>query len=105
MADEELMDLVATTDADAFSVLYDRHITAAYSLAYRIAGSQSPAETSRRRHFLSVWRSAQRYDSRQGSVRGERPPRSRAGTVLGRCPGRGKRSFCPRARAQRTPCS
>jgi len=69
MADEDLMALVAATDADAFSVLYDRHITAAYSLAYRIAGSQSLADDVTQAAFLSVWRSAGRYDSRQGSVR------------------------------------
>lgn len=69
MADEELMGLVATLDADAFSVLYDRHITAAYSLAYRIVGGQSLADDATQAAFLSVWRSAERYDSRRGSVR------------------------------------
>ena len=63
------MGLVAATDADAFSVIYDRHITAAYSLAHRIAGSESLADDVTQAAFLSVWRSAQRYDSRLGSVR------------------------------------
>lgn len=69
MADEELMGLAAAADPDAFSALYDRHITAAYSLAYRIVGGQSLADDVTQEAFLSVWRSAARYDSRKGSVR------------------------------------
>ena len=69
MADEELMALVADADADAFEVVYDRHIGAAYSLARRICGEGQAAEDSCQDAFLAVWRSAARYDARIGSVR------------------------------------
>jgi RNA polymerase sigma-70 factor (ECF subfamily) len=69
MADEELMALVADADADAFEVVYDRHIGAAYSLARRICGDGPGAEDSCQDAFLAIWRSAGRYDARIGSVR------------------------------------
>jgi RNA polymerase sigma-70 factor (ECF subfamily) len=69
MADEELMALVADADADAFEVVYDRHIGAAYSLARRICGDGPGAEDSCQDAFLAIWRSAGRYDARVGSVR------------------------------------
>lgn len=69
LADEDLMVLVARTDPDAFEVVYDRHCGAAYSLAYRILGSAGPAEDACQDAFLSIWRSAGRYDAGVGSVR------------------------------------
>jgi hypothetical protein len=36
LADEDLISLVAAGDAFAFSVLYDRHSRAAYSLAHTV---------------------------------------------------------------------
>jgi RNA polymerase sigma-70 factor (ECF subfamily) len=69
MADEELLALVADADADAFEVVYDRHIGVAYSLARRICGDGTEAEDSCQDAFLAIWRSAARYDARAGSVR------------------------------------
>ena len=69
MADEELMDLVADMDPEAFELVYDRHAQAAYSLCYRIAGSRALADDMCQETFLSIWRSAGRYDRRLGSVR------------------------------------
>jgi RNA polymerase sigma-70 factor (ECF subfamily) len=69
MADEDLMSLVADTDADAFAVVYDRHAGAAFSLAHRICGARTVAEDVCQEAFLAVWRSAGRYDARLGSVR------------------------------------
>ncbi len=69
MADEELMSLVAAANADAFEVVYDRHIAAAYSLARRICGDGPSAEDSCQDAFMAIWRSAARYDPRVGSVR------------------------------------
>jgi RNA polymerase sigma-70 factor (ECF subfamily) len=69
MADEDLMALVADTDADAFEVVYDRHAGAAFSLAHRICGARTVAEDVCQEAFLAVWRSAGRYDARLGSVR------------------------------------
>lgn len=69
LADEDLMRRVAAGDTSAFSVLYDRHSTVAYSLAYRIAGRQATADDIVQEAFLSLWRAAGRYDERRGSVR------------------------------------
>ena len=69
LADEELMHLVKDGDGDAFELLYDRHGTAAFSLAYRILGQRSAAEDATQEAFISIWRSRERYDSVRGSVR------------------------------------
>ena len=69
LADEELMELVAGNDADAFEVVLERHADAAFSLAYRICGRRSLAEDIAQEAFLAVWRSGARYDRARGSVR------------------------------------
>jgi RNA polymerase sigma-70 factor (ECF subfamily) len=69
LADEELMVLVAGADPDAYAVLYDRHITAAYSLAHRICGEPAGADDATQEAMLAVWRSAGSYRSHLGSVR------------------------------------
>ena len=69
MADEELMGLVAEMDPAAFEVIYDRHSRAVYSLCHRIVRSPSLADDVCQEAFLSLWRSAGRYDRRLGSVR------------------------------------
>ena len=60
---------VAQGDDRAFSVMYDRHSTAAYSLAYRMCGKRSAADDVVQEAFLSVWRAGHRYDSTRGSLR------------------------------------
>ena len=69
LADEELMRLVQGGDPRAFEVIYERHATAAFSLAYRMCGSTSAAEDVAQEAFLSIWRSRLRYDQARGSVR------------------------------------
>jgi RNA polymerase sigma-70 factor (ECF subfamily) len=69
LADEELMQLVYRSRADAFEVIYDRHVDAAFSLAVRICGQRSLAEDVVQEAFLSLWRSQARYDRARGSVR------------------------------------
>src|SRR3954471_642719 len=69
LADEDLMQLVRRGDADAFGVVYDRHASSAYSVAYRMMGSRSAAEDVTQEAFLSAWRSGARYDRGRGSVR------------------------------------
>ncbi len=63
------MQLVAGADADAFEVILERHADAAFSLAYRMCGRRSLAEDVAQESFLSLWRSAARYDRARGSVR------------------------------------
>jgi RNA polymerase sigma-70 factor (ECF subfamily) len=69
LADEELMKLVHDGDVRAFEVVFDRHASAAFSLAYRMCGRRAAAEDIVQESFLSLWRSASGYDPRRGSVR------------------------------------
>jgi RNA polymerase sigma-70 factor (ECF subfamily) len=69
LGDEELMRLVAGGDARAFELIYERHSTVAFSLAYRICGVGTAAEDVTQEAFLAIWRSGARYDRRRGSVR------------------------------------
>lgn len=63
------MRLVQRGDARAFEAIYDRHGSAAFSLAYRIAGNRSAAEDIVQEAFLSVWRSSVRYNPERGNLR------------------------------------
>src|SRR5262249_33645199 len=69
LADEDLMQLVRRGDARAFETVYERHATAAFSLAYRMTGKRNLAEDVVQEAFLSLWRSGARYDRTRGSVR------------------------------------
>jgi RNA polymerase sigma-70 factor (ECF subfamily) len=68
-ADEDLISLVQTNDAEAFATLYDRHSRTAYSLAYRMMGERQAAEDLVQDAFLKLWHSAARYRPERGSVR------------------------------------
>ena len=61
--------LVGDRDADAFEVIFDRHGSAAFSLAYRMCGQRSIAEDVVQESFLSLWRTAARYEPSRGGVR------------------------------------
>ena len=69
LADEDLMSLVRDGEPRAFEVIFDRHSSAAFSLAYRMCGRRAMAEDVVQEAFLSLWRSGARYDRRRGSVR------------------------------------
>jgi RNA polymerase sigma-70 factor (ECF subfamily) len=69
LADEDLMQLVAGGDARAFELVYERHATAVFSLAYRICGAHAAAEEIAQEAFLAIWRSGARYDRSRASVR------------------------------------
>ena len=69
LADEDLISLVETGDADAFAALYDRHNRAAFSLAYRMMGERQAAEDLAQDAFLKAWRGASSYRAERGSVR------------------------------------
>ena len=63
------MELVEEGDARAFEVIFDRHASAAFSLAYRMCGRRVVAEEVVQEAFVSLWRSGARYDRARGSVR------------------------------------
>jgi len=63
------MQFVHGGEADAFEVIFDRHASAAFSLAYRMCGRRAMAEDIVQESFLSLWRSGARYDRGRGSVR------------------------------------
>jgi RNA polymerase sigma-70 factor, ECF subfamily len=69
LADEDVIQLVRRGDARAFEIVYERHSAAAFSLAYRMMGTRAGAEDVTQEAFLSMWRSAARYDQARGSVR------------------------------------
>jgi RNA polymerase sigma-70 factor (ECF subfamily) len=69
LADEELMELVDGGEMRAFEVVFDRHASAAYSLAFRMCGRRALAEDIVQEAFLSLWRSGAGYDRARGSVR------------------------------------
>jgi RNA polymerase sigma-70 factor (ECF subfamily) len=69
LADEDLMQLIRRGDARAFEVIYERHSSAAFSLAYRMTGARGLAEDVAQDAFLSIWRSGARYERGRGSVR------------------------------------
>src|SRR5215208_8336531 len=69
LADEDLMQLVRRGQAQAFELVYERHASAAFSLAYRIVGTRNGAEDVSQEAFLNIWRSGARYDRGRGSVR------------------------------------
>jgi RNA polymerase sigma-70 factor (ECF subfamily) len=69
LADEELMELVDGGEMRAFEVIFDRHASAAYSLAFRMCGRRALAEDIVQEAFLSLWRSGTSYDRARGSVR------------------------------------
>ena len=69
LSDGELVGLARDGNADAFQVLYERHASAAYSLAYRMCGVQGMAEDVVQEAFLSVWRRLDRYDVERGPLR------------------------------------
>jgi len=69
LADEDLMQLVQRGQAAAFELIYERHSQAAFSLAYRMAGSRGVAEDVVQEAFLGIWRSGARYERARGSVR------------------------------------
>jgi RNA polymerase sigma-70 factor, ECF subfamily len=69
LADEELMELVCRNEAGAFEIVLERHIDAAFSLAYRMTGRRSLAEDIVQEALLSLWRTGARYDRSRGSVR------------------------------------
>jgi RNA polymerase sigma-70 factor (ECF subfamily) len=69
LADTDLISQIGQGDRQAFATLYDRHIRAAYALAYRLMGEKQAAEDVLQEAFLKLWRGAASYRAERGSVR------------------------------------
>jgi RNA polymerase sigma-70 factor (ECF subfamily) len=66
--DRALVARIEGRDADALSLLYDRHASRLMGLAHRILGDTGEAEEVLQEVFLYVWRSASSFDASRGSV-------------------------------------
>ncbi|MFZ0041750.1 MAG: sigma-70 family RNA polymerase sigma factor, partial [Solirubrobacteraceae bacterium] len=60
---------VAAGDTGAFEVVYDRYCEPAFSLAMYITGRRRAAEEATQDAFVSLWRSARRFDAERGSLK------------------------------------
>ena len=67
--DAQLVELMQERNVHAFELIYLRHAAAVFGLARRIVREQSVAEDVTQDVFMSVWRSCDRYQPDQGSVR------------------------------------
>lgn len=67
-AEQSLMQRVARGDGDAFRRLYLRHRAGAYRQALEITRSPAVAEEVTQDAFLTLWRSAARFDSARGGL-------------------------------------
>lgn len=66
--DESLLRRIQRRDETALEELYDRQSTAVYSLALRIVGDRAAAEDVLSDVFWRVWRRAETFDPRRGSL-------------------------------------
>jgi RNA polymerase sigma-70 factor (ECF subfamily) len=66
--DRILIARVEGRDAEALSILYDRHAARLLGLAHRILGETGEAEEVLQEVFLFAWRAASTFDASRGSV-------------------------------------
>ena len=58
LSDEQLLQLIARRDADAFETLYDRHAQVVHNLILRIVGERRATEELVQEAFWQVWQKA-----------------------------------------------
>lgn len=66
--DGALVAAIARRQQDALDQLYERYQAVVYHLALKILGNRETAEEVVLEVFWQVWREAERYDARRGSV-------------------------------------
>src|SRR3977135_2999134 len=64
--DRELIQRMASKDADALDAFYTRYNRLAFGLVFRIVGNRPDAEDVLTDVFWQVWQQAPRYDSSRG---------------------------------------
>jgi RNA polymerase sigma factor (sigma-70 family) len=67
--DAGLAGLVSKRDPEALAVLYQRHGSACYRLAWRVTANQTLAEDAVQEAFTGLWREPAAYQPGRGSVR------------------------------------
>jgi RNA polymerase sigma-70 factor (ECF subfamily) len=65
---EQLLTLTATGDQQAFAELYERMSAPVYGVVRRVLRDPAQSEEVAQEVLLSVWRTAARFDQRQGSA-------------------------------------
>lgn len=66
LSNEELLQLVATGDRDAFAELYDRTAPRIFGLVKRLLRDHAQSEEVTQEIFLEIWQTAARYDPTKG---------------------------------------
>ena len=69
LSDEILIARVASGDASALEILYDRHAAAVLGVTFRTIGDRLAAEDVLQETFWRVWQSAVTYQAQRGSFR------------------------------------
>jgi Sigma-70 region 2 len=69
LEDRDLVVRVVDGDVRAFEALYDRYSAHVFGLAMRVTGRQRAAEEATQDTFLSLWRTADRYDTHRGTLK------------------------------------
>ena len=64
--DAELMQQMASGDASALGVFYDRHSTLLFSIAYKVTGDMQEAEEAMQDGLRQLWERATAYDASLG---------------------------------------
>lgn len=67
--DDVLVHAIQQGDLRALEEFYDRHHRTALAVAYRVLGDWGLAEDMVQETFLALWRQANRFDPKRGSVR------------------------------------
>lgn len=68
LSDAELVDLLAAGNSHALEVVYDRYHRPVFSLALRMLGDREVAEELVQEVFLRIWRQAEKYSGRRGTL-------------------------------------
>lgn len=66
--DRKLIDRVRSHDEQSLAFLYDRHSAQMHGVILRIVKHRSDAEDVLQEAWLQVWRNAEQYDGRRGTV-------------------------------------
>lgn len=67
---DDLLEQTAKGDTDAFAALYDQTASRVFGLSLRVLRNRSLAEDAAQEAYITIWRSAARFDRTRGSSMG-----------------------------------